>query len=138
MNIKYDCQGVDWQAVTDILKSVGMAYYDPGRHRAAFEASHTSVFVYEGDRLIGFGRAVSDGVYQAAIYDCAVAEAFQGRGIGRSIVEHILARLPGCHVILYAAPGKEGFYGTFGFRRMKTGMALFQNSEAMKLKGFTE
>jgi len=39
---------------------------------------------------------------------------------------------------LYAAPGKERFYEKLGFRRMKTGMALFLNRERMQMKGFTE
>lgn len=53
-------------------------------------------------------------------------------------METILDRLPTCNVILYASPGKEGFYEKHGFRRMKTGMALFKNSASMKDKGFTE
>jgi hypothetical protein len=39
--------------------------------------------------------------------------------------------LPGCNVILYASPGKEDFYRKLGLRRMKTGMARFQNPGAM-------
>jgi len=30
--------------------------------------------------LAGFGRAISDGVYQAAVYDCAVVEEHQAKG----------------------------------------------------------
>jgi len=138
LQTKHDCSGVDWQAVADILKSVGMGHYAPEIHRQAFEASHTTVFVYANGKLAGFGRAISDGAYQAAVYDCAVVESYQGQGLGRLIMEHILARLPAGNVILYASPGKEGFYEKHGFRKMKTGMALFQKSELMKARGFTE
>ena len=69
-DLKQDCTGVDWKVVSDTLKRVGMAYYEPDLHKKAFEASHTTVFIYHDDRLIGFGRAISDGFYQAAIYDC--------------------------------------------------------------------
>jgi len=55
-----------------------MAYYKPGVLRRTFEARHTTVFVYHDDLLIGLGRAISDGVYQNAIYDCAVLLEFQG------------------------------------------------------------
>ena len=104
----------------------------------AFEASHTTVFVYHADRLIGFGRAISDGVYQAAIYDCAVLPEFQGKGIGTTIMKNILLRISHCNIILYASPGKEGFYQTHGFRKMKTGMAIFKKAGAMREGGFTE
>ena len=54
------------------------------------------------------------------------------------IMENILNRLSHCNIILYASPGKEEFYETLTFRKMKTGMALFKNSEAMAARGFTE
>ena len=138
LDIRFDCSGVDWQVVAETLKYVGMAHFEPDVHRRAFEASHTTVFVYHGGRLIGFGRAISDGVYQAAVYDVAIVPEFQGKGIGRTIMTNILSRLSDCNVILYASIGKEAFYRTLGMRKMKTGMALFRNAEAMAKKGFTE
>ena len=138
VDVKQDCAGVDRKAVSETLKRVGMAYYEPDMHRKAFEASHTTVFVYHAGRLIGFGRSISDGAYQAAIYDCAVLPEFQGKGIGTIILKNILSRISHCNVILYATPGKEGFYQKLGFRKMKTGMAHFKKSESMKERGFTE
>ncbi|OIQ51662.1 Acetyltransferase (GNAT) family protein [Pseudodesulfovibrio hydrargyri] len=138
LRIENDCAGVDWQAVADILKEVGMAHHAPGVHAKAFKASHTTVFVYDGDRLIGFGRALSDGAYQAAIYDCAVLPEYQGHRLGTRIMDAVLAGVGDCNVILYAAPGKEGFYRKQGFSRMKTGMARFANPDAMRDKGFIE
>jgi predicted N-acetyltransferase YhbS len=88
--------------------------------------------------LIGFGRALSDGVYQAALYDVAVLPEFQGKGVGTAIVKNILDRLASCNVILYASPGKEAFYRALGFRQLKTGMALFKHAEKMAAKGFSE
>ncbi len=138
VDVTQDCAGVDWKTVSETLKDVGMAYDEPDVHRRAFEASHTTVFVYHADRLIGFGRAISDGVYQAAIYDCAVLPEFQGKGIGTTIMKHILPRISHCNVILYASPGREGFYQAHGFRKMKTGMAIFKKRAAMREGGFTE
>lgn len=138
VDVTQDCAGVDWKTVSETLKDVGMAYDEPDVHRRAFEASHTTVFVYHADRLIGFGRAISDGVYQAAIYDCAVLPEFQGKGIGTTIMKNILPRISHCNIILYASPGKEGFYQTRGFRKMKTGMAIFKKAAAMREGGFTE
>lgn len=138
LDIKFDCIGVDWQGVAETLKCVGMAYYESNIHRRAFEASHTTVFVYHGGQLIGFGRAISDGACQAAVYDLVIVPEFQGKGIGRTIMTHIFSRLSHCNVILYASIGKEEFYRTLGMRKMKTGMALFKNAAAMSERGFTE
>jgi len=138
LDIREDCSGVDWHTVSAILQKVGMAFYEPDRHQKAFEASHTTVFVYQAGKLIGFGRAISDDAYQGAVYDCAVLPEYQGRGIGRQIMDTILLRLAHCNLILYASPGKEGFYRKQGFRQMKTGMARFIKSESMRDRGFTE
>ncbi len=135
---KCDCKDIDWKKVPEILKSVGMGNYSPERHKKAFEASFCTVFLFDEGKLVGFGRAISDGAYQAGLYDCAVVQEYQGRGLGRMIVQEILGRLPECNIILYASPGKEGFYEKQGFRKMKTGMARFMNPEPMRERGFTE
>ena len=54
------------------------------------------------------------------------------------IMDVILDRISHCNMILYASPGKEGFYQKFGFRRLKTGMGRFIHDVAMRDKGFTE
>ena len=138
IDISFDSAAIDWTIVADTLQQVGMAHYAPEIHRRAFAASHTTVFALIDGQLVGFGRAISDGAYQSAIYDVAVRPEVQGQGVGKLIVANILAHLPQGNVILYASPGKEGFYETLGFRRMKTGMAQFALAETMAQKGFTE
>jgi ribosomal protein S18 acetylase RimI-like enzyme len=138
IDIRCDCAEIDWTLVAETLRRVGMAHHAPEVHQQAFAASHTVVFAWNDDQMVGFGRAISDGLYQAAVYDVAVVPEFQHQGIGTLLLNAILARLSSCNVILYAAPGKEAFYQGIGFRRMRTGMALFNNADAMTAKGFTE
>jgi len=115
-----------------------MAHHEPSLHKKAFKNSYVTVFIYHENRIIGFGRAISDGVHQAAIYDVAVHPEFQKKGLGNLILKNIISKLPQCNIILYASPGKEGFYTKNYFRKMKTGMAQFTNAEKMALKGFTD
>jgi len=132
------CKETDWLKVEEILERGGMSHYTPDIHRRAFENSHAAVFAFDGPGLVGFGRVISDGTYQAGIYDVAVAPEYRGKGIGAAIIKALLEKVRGCNVILYASPGKERFYEKQGFRRMKTGMALFLDPEKMAKKGFTE
>lgn len=138
ITVRLDSEGTDWKTVVELLNSVGMRSHTPEEHKRAFEASHTVVFLYDREKLIGFGRAISDGVYQAAIYDLAVDRKYQGLGLGKFLVENILSGVGQCNVILYASPGKETFYQQFGFRRMKTGMALFTDPAEKLASGFIE
>jgi GNAT superfamily N-acetyltransferase len=138
LKIRFDAEGVDWNTVVGILKEVGMAYNSVEIKELAFSRSHAVVFVRDEDQLIGFGRAISDGVCQAALYDVAVLPAYQGKGIGKLIINQLVGKCHGCNVILYASPGKEQFYEKLNFRRMKTAMALFLDSEKKREKGFTD
>lgn len=138
LKIQLNTTGIDWDLVVEILKKVEMGYRTSEKQERAFNNSRTVVFVFDEDNLIGFGRAISDGEYQAAVYDVAVLPNYQGKGIGKMIIQTIIDENPNCNLILYASPGKEKFYQKMNFKRMKTGMALFVDSEKMQNKGFTE
>ena len=138
VELKFDCANVNWTFVSETLRRAGMATRPPELLQKAFLASAVVVFAYVDGQPVGFGRAISDGAYQAAVYEMAVVPEFQRQGIGAQIMRAILDRLPGCNVILYASPGKEDFYRKLGLRWMKTGMARFQFPDAMAQKGFTE
>jgi len=138
LRLQFDTKNINWNLIVDILQEVGMAYHTSEIHERAFNNSYTVVFVFDEDILVGFGRAISDGEYQAALYDIAVLPSYQGKGIGKIIIQAIVKNTPNCNFILYASSGKEKFYEKENFKRMKTGMALFINGKKMKDKGFTE
>jgi len=140
MNIRLqpDTKGINWNLVVDILREAGMSYHTPEMHERAFKNSYAVAFAFDEDVLVGFGRAISDGEYQSAMYDIAVLPDCQGKGIGKMIVQAIVENTPACNFILYASPGKEKFYEKENFKRMKTGMALFVDGKGMQEKGFTE
>lgn len=141
MSIRYqedDYKNIPWDKVPVLLKKVGMSYTDVHTHKLSFEASRKVIFAFKGDELVGIGRAISDGVRQAAIYDVAVDPDFQGQNIGREIISRIVAGLPGCSFMLYASPGKEDFYKKMHFKRMKTGMIFFSDPSKMEDSNFVE
>jgi len=79
------------------------------------------VGAFDGNELIGMGRAISDGVSDAYIQDIAVLNAYRGRGIGTRIVKKLLRHLQQHHVDwigLIGEPGTEPFYGRLGFAAM--------------------
>ena len=138
VEFKSDCEGIEWEEIHTLLKDAGMATYPPEVLQKAFERSYAVVFLLKDEKIIGSGRAISDGAYQAALYDFAVLPEYQGRGLGSQITNAILERVGHCNIILYASPGKEPFYERFSFKRMRTGMARFIKHDAMQQKGFTE
>lgn len=136
INIRYDIKDVDWKTVSYILETAGLSSTNPETCKKAFLGSQVTVFAFDDNTLVGFARALSDFVKQAAIYDVAILPEYQGKGIGRLLLEGITDKLPGCTFILYSNVGKEGFYEKLGFRRLKTGMAKFINAELAEKRGF--
>ncbi|MFO7593788.1 MAG: GNAT family N-acetyltransferase [Pseudomonadota bacterium] len=77
------------------------------------------IAAYAADKLVGFARAVSDGVMYAAVYDVIVHPDFQKQGIGKRLVENItkLCKESGVFSVhLFAAEGTEPFYNKAGFK----------------------
>jgi ribosomal protein S18 acetylase RimI-like enzyme len=73
----------------------GHSFWATGRRPAQLgrmlSGSQAVVSAWQAGTLVGFGRATSDGVFRAVLWDVVVAEDQQGRGVGRRIVETLLA-----------------------------------------------
>jgi GNAT superfamily N-acetyltransferase len=79
-----------------------------------------SVCVIHKDQVVGFGRVVGDGGVFFYIQDIVVLPQFQGKGLGKRIMNAIMAYLEshvhrGAFIGLMAAKGVDGFYEKFGF-----------------------
>lgn len=69
-------------------------------------------------QLIGFARAVSDGVFQATLLDIVTHPNFQGQGIGKKIVQSLIKLLHQNKIkdiTLFASPHIVDFYHKLGF-----------------------
>jgi predicted N-acetyltransferase YhbS len=90
---------------------------DPDRLRTAVERSDTSLVACDGEVVVGFARAMSDGAFAVYIADVLVAPDRQRQGIGRRLVQGILDTYPldtMHHQVLVAERGAEGFYRRLG------------------------
>ncbi len=57
--------------------------------------------------------------------------------MGKQIVSHLVPVSRGHRkIILYAVPGKEGFYRKLGFQRMTTAMAIFEDQAGALAHGY--
>jgi len=122
---------IDWDELSNLYRIAPLGEKKPADLKIAFSNSRYTCFVFDdGERLVGVGRALADGVDCSYLCDVAVHPDVQGTGLGKAIITK-LKELSAGHrkIILYANPGKEDFYKKLGFKRMKTAMAIFQNQE---------
>ena len=84
----------------------------------SLQSSWYSVSAYSENKLVGFGRIISDGILYAMINNLIVLPEFQGKGIGTEILNILINK---CNtesirdILLFCAKGKVPFYNRFGF-----------------------
>jgi N-acetylglutamate synthase-like GNAT family acetyltransferase len=83
----------------------------------ALDRSEPVVSAWDGDKLIGFARAVSDGVYRATIFDVVIDCDYQRLGLGRRLVEIVLAHscMQRVERIYLTTTHQQSFYERLGF-----------------------
>ena len=86
--------------------------------RRLLAGSDAVVSLWRGKRLVGFGRATSDGFSRAVLWDIVVAGDLQGHGLGRRVIEELLHTPPvvGVERVYLMTTKSAGFYRQLGFQ----------------------
>ncbi|OYV01784.1 MAG: GNAT family N-acetyltransferase [Burkholderiales bacterium PBB5] len=129
--------GLDWHELEALYRAAPLGTKHAHELAIAFGNSRFVCLVRDGQgALVGAGRALADGIDCAYLCDIAVLPSHQGTGLGKAIVQKLLDQAQGHRkILLYAVPGKEPFYKKFGFMRMRTAMAIFQDQAAALARG---
>jgi GNAT superfamily N-acetyltransferase len=72
---------------------------------------------YDGDEQVGFARVVTDSATFAYLGDVFVVEAHRGRGLGKKLVEAVMAHpdVQGVRRFMLATGDAHSLYAQFGF-----------------------
>jgi ribosomal protein S18 acetylase RimI-like enzyme len=139
LNWIFEQESVDFEELSNLYRVAPLGDKPAADLKIVFSNSRYKCFVFDDGRLVGAGRVLADGLDCAYICDVAVHPDHQGSGLGKAIVNR-LKELSSGHkkIILYANPGKEGFYKKLGFRVMRTAMAIFRDQEQAAINGLVE
>ncbi len=132
MNLKWIYQNdtVNWDELSNLYRISPLGNKKPSDLKTVFLNSMFKCFVYSDKTLIGAGRALADGMDCSYICDVSIHPDYQGKGIGKDIINKLVELSKGHNkIILYSIPGKEQFYAKLGFDKMNTAMAIFKNKE---------
>jgi ribosomal protein S18 acetylase RimI-like enzyme len=128
---------VDWNELSELYRKAPLGNKSPQRLETVFTNSMFRRFGYEDGVLVAAGRALADGLDCSYICDVAILPSHQGRGLGDALIVQLVELSRGhAKIILYSVPGREGFYARYGFRRMKTAMAVFQDQDKATAQGY--
>jgi len=121
---KEDTRGVDWQQLKSILIEDD---FDNGRSpeqlRESFASSYTFSIAYDGQKIIGTARALSDGVCNAYIVDVWTYSPYRRQGIARQMLENMMTKMKGQHVYLFTDEDALPFYKGLGFEEQGIGVS---------------
>nr|WP_307689527.1 GNAT family N-acetyltransferase [Variovorax ginsengisoli] len=115
----------DFDAVHHLLVTNGWAHRigdveDLGR---LISASQRAVVALADDEIVGFARAITDGISNGYVSMVVVAEQHRRRGIGQALVEGLIGSEPDITWVLRAGrTGAAEFFAKLGFRASSTAM----------------
>jgi len=111
--VKYLFKHAGWWSEDDSI--------DPDLISKIIQGSFCFVVASINDKVIGMGRAISDGVCDAYIQDLVVLDEFRGRGIGVLITDELIKYLKSNNInwiSLISEPKAVSFYQRYGFSQM--------------------
>ncbi len=114
MNYIVDDRELDTADFLALANQVWPGDYDPAQTRQALEKT-LNMTAYDGDRLTGCLRILTDGYYFGTITELLVLPEYQHQGIGSRLLE--LARENSPLLYFGAQPGVEAFYEKNGCQK---------------------
>ena len=117
----------DTRQIIDLYKDAGWWSeendgVDPSFVQRIIDGSYCFAIALKFGKVIGMGRAISDGVSDAYVQDVVVLTEFRGMGVGVLIMDEIIRHLKENNInwiSLISEPKANSFYQRYGFTHMK-------------------
>lgn len=89
---------------------------DLNRLKMMLDNANLLVTAWDGDKLVGVARALTDKGYCCYLSDLAVDKEYQNKGIGHELVDEVQKQIGDeCNLVLLAAPESIEYYPKIGF-----------------------
>ena len=130
ISYKLGLEYINWSELFDLYKKVGMLKRfienrEFDKIQSAFQKSYKVVTAWDGKRLIGSCRMLSDGICYGAIFDVAVLPEYQKKGVGKGLMNLLLKKEESMTIHLTSTFGNEDFYKKLGFKKHKTAYSKY-------------
>ena len=82
--------------------------------------SDVIISLWIGSEIVGFGRALTDGIYRGVLWDIVIDQYHQGRGFGTLIVKNLLSskKIKNTKKLYLMTTNKKLFYSQFDFKEV--------------------
>ncbi len=82
--------------------------------------SDVIISIWVGKEIVGFGRALSDGIYRGVLWDIVIDQKYRGNGYGKIIVNTLLSsnKIKKTQKIYLMTSNKKNFYCQLEFKEV--------------------
>lgn len=120
MQIEYRIgNDLDLDTVIDVYRDSTLGERRPvddrGRMQQMLERANLVVSAWDGDRMVGIARSLSDFCYATYLSDLAVRLQYQRKGIGKELIRRTQVEGGKATILLFAAPAAVDYYPRVGF-----------------------
>ena len=113
--------------LAEVFRASGIRRPVEDKTRLEKMLKHADILVtaWDGERLVGVARALTDYSYCCYLSDLAVDEGYQHRGIGKQLVNEVEREISEeAALILLASPIAMDYYPKIGFNRIENGYII--------------
>ncbi|MDR2231950.1 MAG: GNAT family N-acetyltransferase [Tannerella sp.] len=113
--------------IIEVYNSSGINRPTGDRERIAGMYAHSNLVVtaWEGDRLVGISRSLTDFCYCCYLSDLAVRKEYQRSGIGKKLIELTRESIgEQTALLLLSAPSAMDYYPKVGFQKTDNGFII--------------
>ena len=104
--------------------------HNPQAFENMYQHANLIISAWDGDKLVGISRSLTDFSYVAYLSDLAVDIQYQKQGIGKQLIEKTKSALePECMLVLLAAPKAREYYGPLGFEQHPSAWTLKKSAK---------
>ena len=84
--------------------------------------SDVIVSLWVRDEIVGFGRALTDGIYRGVLWDIVIDQNYQGKGFGKLIVKSLLSskKIKNTKKLYLMTTNKKLFYSQLDFNEVRS------------------
>jgi hypothetical protein len=126
-HISHSLADIDWEALADLMCSMGFEHYQADRLKLAFVRSSNVCIIKENQEIIAVARSISDGEYQAVICDISLASRYQAYWpLYHQLITHLKGKLREKRILLIDKPEHNQFAQRLGFHKDKHTSLLIQ------------
>ena len=125
-----ETKDVDLAELSRLRADAGFDHRSDATLRQQVEGAYWVLSAWEGARLVGFVRAISDGVDHAYVSTMMVDSAYRRRGIGRELIRRLTTGRDSVRFTLHSRDGAIAFYRALGFSDITQMMRLDRRSTA--------